>query len=140
MPVAHCKKLNEREVVMMNDSAAILDDLLSRWHSHCRAYKANQQTPRDPIFRDAKSGRGWDTTADVIEDEIHGSMCAAIDFEVGEMPDPHRSAIYEVARNCYTGKKVWMNPRLPSDPVKRAQIVHDARNMITQRLQRAGIL
>jgi hypothetical protein len=124
----------------MNDSAAILDDLLSRWHSHCRAYRANQQTPRDPIFRDAKSGRGWDTTADVIEDEIHGSMMAAIDFQVSEMKDPHRAAIYALARNLSTGRSVWLSPRLPVDPLERATVVAEARNQLTSRLMRCGVM
>jgi hypothetical protein len=124
----------------MNDSAAILDDLLSRWHSHCRAYKANQQTPRDPMFRDTKSGRGWDSTEDIIEDEIHGSMMESIDFQVSEMQDPHRAAIYALARNLSTGRSVWMSPRLPQDPLQRATIVAEARNQITKRLMAVGVM
>ncbi|MFM9928199.1 hypothetical protein VLK31_34875 [Variovorax sp. H27-G14] len=125
---------------MMNDSAAILDDLLSRWHSHCRAYQANQQAPRDPVFRDAKSGRGWDSTDEIIEDEIHGSMMADIDFQVSEMRDPHRAAIYALARNLSTGNSVWMSPRLPRDAVERARVVAEARGQITDRLMRCGVM
>ena len=124
----------------MNDSAAILDDLLSRWHSHCRAYKANQQTPRDPMFRDTKSGRGWDSTDEIIEDEIHGSMMEAIDFQVSEMQDPYRAAIYALARNLCTGRSVWLSPRLPTDPLQRATIVTEARNQITKRLMAVGVM
>ena len=125
---------------MHNDSAAILDDLLSRWHSHCRAYKANQQTPRDPMFRNTKSGRGWDSTEEIIEDEIHGSMMEAIDFQVSEMQDPYRAAIYALARNLSTGRSVWMSPRLPQDPLERATVVAEARNQITNRLMRCGVM
>jgi len=125
---------------MMNDSAAILDDLLSRWHSWARSYKANQQTPRDPIFRDAKSSRGWDTTDHIIEDEIHGSMMEAIDFQVSEMKDPHRAAIYALARNLSTGRSVWLSPRLPTDPLARATVVAEARNQITKRLMAVGVM
>lgn len=125
---------------MMNDSAAILDDLLSRWHSHCRAYKANQQTPRDPMFRDTKSGRGWDSTDEIIEDEIHGSMMEAIDFQVSEMQDPHRAAIYALARNLSTGRSVWLSPRLPQDPLERATVVAEARNILTRKLMACGVM
>lgn len=125
---------------MMNDSAAILDDLLSRWHSWARSYKANQQAPRDPIFRDAKSSRGWDTTDNIIEDEIQGSMMEAIDFQVSEMKDPHRAAIYVLARNLSTGRSVWLSPRLPTDPVERATIVAEARNQIVKRLMAVGVM
>ena len=117
-----------------------LEDILSRWHSWSRAYRANQQAPRDPIFRDAKSGRGWDTTDNIIEDEIHGSMMESIDFQVSEMKDPHRAAIYILARNLSTGRSVWMSPRLPKDPLERATIVAEARNQITSRLMRCGVM
>lgn len=124
----------------MNDSHYILDDLLSRWHSYCRAYRANQQTPRDPVFRDTKSGRGWDSTDEIIEDEINGSMMEAIDFQVSEMKDPHRAAIYALARNLSTGRSVWLSPRLPKDPLARATVVAEARNQITKRLMAVGVM
>jgi hypothetical protein len=125
---------------MMNDSQAILDDLLSRWHSHCRAYRANQQVPRDPMFRNTKSGRSWDSTDEIIEDEIHGSMMEAIDFQVSEMKDPYRAAIYALARNLSTGRSVWLSPRLPTNPLERATVVAEARNQITRRLMAVGVM
>lgn len=132
---------------MMNDRAeqqavraATLSDLLSRWHAWGRNYKANQQTPRDPIFRDAKSGRGWDSTDEIIEDELMGSTMEAIDFQVSEMKDPHRSAIYVLARNLSTGRSVWLSPRLPQDALERATIVAEARNILTARLMSCGVM
>lgn len=125
---------------MMNDSHQILDDILSRWHSWARSYKANQQTPRDPVFRDAKSGRGWDSTDEIIEDEIHDSMMEAVDFQVSEMKDPHRAAIYALARNLSTGRSVWMSPRLPVDPLERATVVAEARNILTRKLMACGVM
>lgn len=125
---------------MMNDSHQILDDILSRWHSWARSYKANQQTPRDPVFRDAKSGRGWDSTDEIIEDEIHDSMMEAVDFQVSEMKDPHRAAIYALARNLSTGRSVWLSPRLPVDPLERATVVAEARNILTRKLMACGVM
>jgi hypothetical protein len=92
------------------------------------------------MFRDTKSGRGWDSTDEIIEDEIHGSMMEAIDFQVSEMQDPHRAAIYALARNLSTGRSVWMSPRLPADPLERATIVAEARNQITKRLMAVGVM
>lgn len=123
-----------------NDSHQILSDLLSRWHNWGRNYKANQQTPRDPIFRDAKSSRGWDSTDEIIEDELMGSTMEAIDFQVSEMKDPHRSAIYVLARNLATGRSVWESPRLPKDALERGTIVAEARNMLTRRLMECGVM
>lgn len=126
--------------MMVNDSAIILDDLLSRWHSWARGYMPVPTCSADPMFRNAKSGKGWDSTSDVIEDEINGKMMKAIDFHVSEMPDPHRSAIYVLARNLSTGRNVWLNPRLPRDPLDRAKVVGDARTMLVRRLMSAGVM
>lgn len=92
------------------------------------------------MFRNAKSGKGWDSTSDVIEDEINGKMFRAIDFQVGEMADPYRSAIYVQARNLYTGRNVWLSPRLPKDAIERDQVVAEARSMLTRRLMSAGVM
>jgi hypothetical protein len=132
---------------MMNDRAeqaavraATLSDLLPRWHNWGRNYKANQQTPRDPIFRNTSSGRGWDSTDEIIEDELMGSTMETIDFQVSEMQDPYRTAIYFLARNLATGRSVWLSKRLPEDQLERATIVAEARNILTRRLTACGVL
>lgn len=125
---------------MHNDSAEILNDLLSRFHAWSRSYSPVPVCGADPMFRNAKSGKGWDSTSDVIEDELMGSTMKAIEFHIGEMTDPHRSAVYVLARNLYTGRNVWLSPRLPQDAQQRAQIVADARIMLTRRLISAGVM
>lgn len=130
--------------MLMTETDHILDDLLGRYHGWAKSYRANFQCPRDPVFRDVKSGRSWDSTADVIEDELVNSTMETVDFQIGEMPDtreqPYRSAIYQLARNCYTGRKVWLSPRLPNDPIERGVVIQEARNDITRRLIKAGVL
>ncbi|AMM23179.1 hypothetical protein [Variovorax sp. PAMC 28711] len=125
---------------MKNDSAAILDDLLSRWHSWARSYSPVPVCGADPMFRNAKSGKGWDSTSDVIEDDLQGKMMEAVDFQVSEMRDPHRSALYVLARNLSTGRSVWLSPRLPRDPLERGVIVQEARNHLIRRLMSAGVM
>lgn len=125
---------------MHNDSAAILEDLLSRWHSWARGYMPVPTCSADPMFRNVKSGKSWDSTSEVIEDELHGKMMESIDFQVSEMKDPHRSAIYIHARNCATGRNVWMNPRLPKDPEERAVILMEAKNLLVRRLINVGVM
>ena len=126
--------------MMHNDSSAILDDLLSRWHSWARSYSPVPTCGADPMFRNAKSAKGWDTTDQVVEDELNDKTMKAIDFQVGEMADPHRSAIYIHARNCCTGRNVWLSPRLPADPLERARILGEAKSMLTRRLLSAGVM
>lgn len=126
--------------MMQNDSAAILDDLLAKYHNWAKGYIPVPVCSADPMFRNAKAGRGWDSISDIVEDEIHGSMMQAIDFQIGEMVDPYRSAIYILARNCCTGRKVWLSPRLPADPLERGAIVVEARLMLTKRLISCGVM
>lgn len=125
---------------MRNESELILDDLLSRWHDWCKG--AGHITPicADPMFRNAKSSRGWDTVDDIVEGELTADTMKAIDFEVGEIAEPHRSAIYANARNLASRFAVWSSPRLPKDPAERALLVRDARILLTKRLLRAGIM
>lgn len=125
---------------MQNDSHVILEDLLSRWHHWAKGYRPIPSCGADPMFRNAKSAKGYDTTAEVIEDEITNAQMKAIDFQVGEMAEPHRSAIYIHARNCYTGHNVWLSPRLPKDPMERAKILGDAKSVIIGKLLSAGVM
>ena len=125
----------------MNDSRYILDDLLRQWHAHCKGYSPVPVTGADPMFRNAKAGRGYDTTAEIIEDELHGSTMETIDFQVDQMQDPWRAAIHELARNLFTQQSVWRHPRLELlDSLQRATIVAEARNQLTKRLMAAGVM
>jgi hypothetical protein len=126
--------------MMRDDSDAILDDLLSRWHSWAKGFKVCPEPGADPMFRNVKSGRGWDTVGEIIEDELSASTMQAIDFEVGETPEPHRSALYAHARNLASHHAVWSSPRLPKDPAERALLVLEARTMLMRRMFRAGIM
>lgn len=92
------------------------------------------------MFRNAKSGRGWDTTDEIVESELTSDTMKAIDFEVGEVQEPHRSAIYAHARNLASRHAVWTSPRLPQDPGARALLVAEARLKLMRRLLLAGIM
>jgi hypothetical protein len=126
--------------MMKNETDAILDDLLSRWHSWCRGNRYINEASADPSFRSARSSRQWDTLDEVIESDLTSSTMKAIDFQVGEMKDPHRSAIYINARNCATGREVWMSPRLPQNKEERQALIREARGMLMRRLSSVGVI
>jgi hypothetical protein len=126
--------------MMNNDSGAILSDLLERWHIWARGFKVCPEPSADPMFRNAKSGRAYETQYEINEATINDSTMEAIDFQVSEMADPHRSAIYAHARNLASKHAVWASPRLPQDPQERAILVLEARNILTRRLLRAGVM
>lgn len=122
-----------------------LDGLLREWHQWQIGYSPIPTCGADPMFRNAKSGKGWDSTDEVIDDELHGSTMEAIDCQVQELPDvpqlqPYRSAIYAIARNLHVNANVWMSPRLPKDPMERGVVIMEARNALTRRLIAAGVL
>ena len=134
--------------MVVNDSSAILDDLLSRWH-HWMKEKPLNGVDRldDPAFRDTSTRSGWDSSDDIIDANLLAHTMRAIDFQVsgdgrgqGGMEEPYRAAIYCIARNCYTGRKVWLHPRLPQDPEERGVVLMEARNILTRRLISAGVM
>jgi hypothetical protein len=123
----------------------ILDTLLRDWHEWQKGYSPVPTCSADPMFRNAKSSKGWDSTSDVIQDELHGSTMETIEAQVAELPDipktqPYRSAIYAIARNLHVGANVWSNPRLPADQLERGVVIMEARNLLTKRLIAAGVL
>lgn len=122
-----------------------LDGLLREWHQWQIGYSPIPTCGADPMFRNAKSGKGWDSTDQVIDDELHGSTMEAIDCQVQELPDvpllrPYRSAIYAIARNLHVNANVWMSPRLPKDVDERAVVIMEARNMLVRRLMAVGVM
>lgn len=122
-----------------------LDSLLAEWHRWQKGYSPVPTCSADPMFRNAKSSKGWDSADDVIQDELHGSTMEAIEAQVSELPDvdqtqPYRSAIYAIARNMHVGASVWSSPRLPRDPMERGVVIMEARNALTIRLIKAGVM
>ena len=131
---------NKGAGMMQNESTEILEDLLSQWHRWARGYKSFPGGGSDPMFRGAKSSRAWDSSDDILDAEINSKIMHALDFQVGEMQEPWRSAIYCLARNCATGVSVWRSPRLPEDPFERTTIVVEAKNQLIKKLLAAGII
>ena len=125
---------------MKDDSNAILNDVLGRWHAWAKGFSIVPVCSADPMFRDVRSRGGWDSADDIMDMQINAKIMKSVDFEVGEMLEPHRSAIYAVARNLHMGAAVWSSPRLPADPLARGVIVVEAKRQITKRLIVAGVL
>lgn len=126
--------------MMRNDVNVILDDILSRWHHHCKHFSPVPVSGADPMFRNARISRYWDTTEQIADATVDAAQMKAVDFHVSEMQDPHRAAIHVLARNCYTGRSVWISPRLPADREEREVVVMEARIILTRRLMTAGVM
>lgn len=132
---------------MRSETESILDDWLSRWHHFSKGFRVVGASSANAMFRNANTSRQWDAIEDVVDAELMGDTLERMDFEImgdkrgmGGMEEPYRTAICVNARNCYTGRQVWMSPRLPEDAEARALIVSTARIMLIDKLMRAGIM
>lgn len=118
----------------------LLDEILSDWHRWARGWSGVQASSSCAMFTNAKSSRQWDSEDDVTDTALHNEQMKSVDFHVNELEPLHRTALQLQARNLATGFHVWHSARLPSDVGQRAVILGDARNILTQRLTKAGIL
>lgn len=119
---------------------AQLDWLLAEWHHHCRNHQLVAAPRSCPQFRNARSSKGWDTTDEILDDEVNRKQMEAISTAVFQMGGVHRLAIYAVARNLSSGASVWSSQGLPEDRAERAAVIAEAREMLTKRLIAAGVM
>lgn len=126
--------------MMRDESKEILDSLLAQWHRWACGYRYVGGINSSPMFRDAKTSKGWDSVEEIIDSEIDGSRMEAVQFHIFELRPVYRTALQLNARNLHTGKTVWDSPRLPPDPEERAIMLMEARNLLLKRLLSAGVL
>ncbi len=125
---------------MKNEIESLLNDLLAQWHRWASGYRHCAGVGTSPMFRDARTSRGWDSVSDIVDSEIDGGTMEAVNFHVNELSPAHRTALQLQARNLYTGASVWSSPRLPQDPQARAMLLGDARSLLLKRLLAAGVI
>lgn len=134
----HC---DAYEAAMQTENDAILDDILSRWH--CWAQHMPSEVGWHQVaqgFDQFRASRQYDDQNGALDALQWASVMEAVDFQVGEMRDPHRTAVHVMARNLYCGVSVWRSPRLPADVGARAKLMAEAREMVRERLIGAGVL
>ena len=125
---------------MNDDTRELLDDILRRWHNWSAGYRAIADVGSSPMFRQAKSGRQYESQYEIAEHQIDDDAMAAVDFHVYELEPMHRTALQINARNIATGRSVWTSARLPTDLQARAVLLGEARTALAGRLVVAGIL
>ncbi len=123
-----------------NNIDELLNDILAAWHRWARGYQHVGGINSSPMFRNAKTSKGWDSLSDIADEEIDGGRNESVDFHVMALEPTHRTAIQLQARNIVTGLNVWSSPRLPQDPEERTIVVMEARNRLLKRLLTAGVV
>ncbi len=81
-----------------------------------------------------RTSRQYDSDNGAFEIEARGRLALHVGAIVRAMPEPHRTALYVLARNRATGVSVWRSPRLPDDEQRRAEVVSEALEMFGARL------
>ena len=125
--------------MMVNDVDNLLNHLLVSWHKWALGYQHVGGINTSPMFRGGKPNKTRDDD-DGVDGALHNSTMAAIDAQVMDMIDIHRTAIQIQARNLVAGVSVWRSPRLPVDPVERHIVLLEARNALLRRLIAAGVI
>lgn len=124
---------------MVNDIDNLLSDLLRSWHKWASGYQHLGGINTSPMFRGGKPNKTRDDD-DGIDGSLHNSTMEAIDAQVMQMIDAHRTILQLQARNLVAGVSVWRSPRLPDDPEERTILLIEARNKLLKRLIAAGVV
>ncbi len=84
---------------MIDDSDAILDDLLCRWYEWQRAYgHARGFAPRSAVVGEFRVSRQWDDFNGALDEQIEKDLMTQVDFQISELPDEQRWTIQFLAR------------------------------------------
>ena len=125
---------------MTVESDQILDGLLCRWHQWQSTALGRGWHRVALVVGEYRTSRQYDDANGALDDHLDSIQMRAVEFAVQQMADPHRAAIYCLARALTLGIWVFTSPRLPADATDRAVVVADARDMLTRRLQSAGVM
>lgn len=117
-----------------------LEDLLVRWHQWQPPTVGRGWNSRALVCGDYRTSRQYDDANGALDAGLEKIQMQAVEFAVTQMVDPHRTAIYCLARALTVGAKVFTSPRLPPSPAAREIVVAEARGMLIRRLQSAGVL
>lgn len=126
---------------MKNDAAAILDDLLCRWHAWASTKPAQDvgYPTTNATCRLYRTSRQYDDSNGALDGDLDARIMEAVDSAIDQLSSVHRSAIHAHARNLASGYEVWSNPRLPTDQAERAALVDAARAQLMSHLRGLGV-
>lgn len=126
--------------MMRADQNAILDDLLSQWHSWAAAEKHSDGFASTSAgMSEWRASRQWDDQNGALDGDLDKSTMKTVDFQVSQMADPYRASIHMQAKNLAAGRHVFQSPRVPSG-IDGANILRTARSMLIMRLVTAGVI
>lgn len=120
--------------------SAALDSLLAEWHQWQRILPVRGFPTRSLVTGEHVTSRQYDDFNGALDAALEQRTMKAVDFQVSQMAEPHKSAIYANARALAVGAAVFSSPRLPIDRAERRIVISEARSMLIRLLQSAGVL
>ena len=124
---------------MVDDSDAILDDLLIRWHQWRQGYRAARGFSSHSLGTgDYVTSRQYDDENGALDQAIEERIMRQVEHEIGELPLLEQCALQTQARALVVGCSVFTSPRLPADREARETLVQQARLALLRRLLAAG--
>jgi hypothetical protein len=106
--------------------------LLALWWEAESQWTPVEGYPKEcPSCRDWRSSRQYDDQNGAADTDSRGALIRHIAGVIKNIDEPHRTALYMVARNHATGASVWASARLPADPQARAEVVAEAVELFT---------
>ena len=125
---------------MKNDTDAILDDLLPRWHYWSKHTAQRAGMPgKAPVFGQSASNSQYDWENNVENDAIEQRIMRGFDSAINKVPQPWFTALTFQARNLCTGRNVWISPRLPQGEALEVLLL-EARTRLLRELTKDGVV
>jgi hypothetical protein len=119
---------------------AAFDEILIRWHQWQSDIVTKGWAPKSLVCGDFRISRQYDDSNGALDAEIDHQQMKVVDFQVREMVDPYRAAIYVLAKSLTFGITIFASPRLPENKEDRDALIVQAREMATNRFRVAGLL
>lgn len=128
-------------VALTDKQDSSLDSLLCEWHQWQKCARVGRSfNNRALVCGEYRTSRQYDDANGALDHALDVSRWKQVDFEVSEMVDPYRAAIYVLARQLTVGVMVFSSPRLPRDPDESRAVVRTARGQLAARLVSAGVI
>ena len=102
--------------------------LLVLWHriSQAGALRPLGFPAECPSTRGYQASRQYDDQNGAMETDERGGIARMVQKVVDGIAEPHRTALYVLARNRATGSQVWASARIPGDKDEVLRITGEA--------------
>lgn len=118
-----------------------LDSLLCQWHQWGSVSRLGKGfNTKALVCGDYRISRQYDDVSGALDADLDDHTMRVIDFQVSEMQDPYRSAVYFLAKALTVGNSAFRSPRLPEDKIELNMVLDTARSQLTKRLVSVGVM